>query len=88
MKMATVISKRGTTFQIDIDACDQFGFKYGERVKVVASGEEAIVLGVAPLPEGPVSSLKDAGNIFLWACVDGQSKVCFFSNPAKDLKRM
>ncbi|MBT6691083.1 hypothetical protein HOB10_01975 [Candidatus Parcubacteria bacterium] len=80
-KTETVVEQEGVVFEVDIEACSQFGCQHGDRIKVDGVVEIATVVGVAPLPNGEATDCMPAGQDVLWVRLDGQEKVCFFPNP-------
>jgi hypothetical protein len=83
-----VTAFNGTVLKVDPskEACAQFGFEPGDRVEDPYR-RSATVVGVAPLSAR--SGCKAKGTNVLYISVDAfGGKVCFFPNPALDLRKL
>jgi len=83
-----VIAFDGTPLQVDTsgEACEKFGFQPDQRV-LDPYNNEATVVGVAPLPENAGCMKK--GTDVLFISLDGaDGKVCFYPDPAKNLRKL
>lgn len=78
----------GQVFQVDTssEACAKFGFAPGQKI-ADPYNRKGVVVGVAPLPEK--SACLEKGTDVLFILLDElNGKVCFFPEPAKNLRKL
>jgi hypothetical protein len=83
--MEKVVVEDGHCFEVDVDACEDFGFEHGERVRVGGS-HQGVVVGVAPLPEGNPSHCVGKKEKVLWVRLDGGENVIYVVDPSTNLQ--
>lgn len=85
-QLEEVRARVGDSFTVDTSdvACQRFGFSHDDRIKVRLSGDEGVVVGVAPLQFD--AGCVPAGDDVLWVKLNGQKTVCFFPDPQIDFE--
>jgi len=66
----------GVILEVDVEACSQFGFQAGDRVRPDYAENYATVIGVAALPDEVRGDCIPSGQLLLWVRSD-RDQVCF-----------